>query len=498
MSENNNLENNEMNSNNIQEQSFLESNNQVDELLNNVENNDIDTNVSKKKNSKKIIILVAIILVVIIVGVLAFFLLSKDDKVTNNDNKTNNNIPVSNDDSNGVDNSSKILTNLKENLEEKEVKDKNYYIYKNNSFFSSLGYEYSIYSQTEAKLYEMNNEVGTYTCNDNCTFVNNAFIHEDKSLEVFNEVNGKVEKAVLNKKYNTVDNNLIIEKYTFGKDTYYYGEYQNSKAFAKTEENDTVSLSFDKYNLLFGSSVKDLENGIYILATNDKNFNYYEIYNNKTKLNFNKENNNDADPFYVPFSISLEKNDSSYVVGKAVIGGEQYSVFTSQFEKIVEYYDWNSDCVYNNNAYYCFKNSLYEYDDGGIKATVSKYDDSGKETLIRNYINVIDISSDLKVMALTSENKFEVFDLLNNKVLYTFDALTSTQSQVYSSYFRTNNYFDSKNNKFYAFVEDTKLSIKDFPDAKEDYENHFGYYFTYNVMTNEANVEKKAIFISEE
>ena len=76
--------------------------------------------------------------------------------------------------------------------------------------------------------------------------------------------------------------------------------------------------------------------------------------------------------------------------------------------------------------------------------------------------------------------------------------MTSTQSQVYSSYFRTNNYYDSKNNKFYAFVEDTKLSIKDFPNAKEDYENHFGYYFTYNVMTNEANVEKKAIFISEE
>lgn len=206
--ENINLENNEMNSNNTQEQSFLESNNQVDELLNNVENNEINREVSKKKNNKKIIILIAIILVVIIVGVLAFFLLSKDDKVTNNDNKTNNNTPVNNDGSNedvNKDNSSKILADLKLDEDVKEVKDKKYFIYKTTDGI------FEIYPESDNEPYEGDKLVTTYICQDDCIFVNGGFIHEDKSIEVFNYSNGKIEKLTLNKKYNTIDKDLSIE-----------------------------------------------------------------------------------------------------------------------------------------------------------------------------------------------------------------------------------------------------------------------------------------------
>ncbi|MCX4366028.1 MAG: hypothetical protein OSJ70_09705 [Bacilli bacterium] len=493
--ENINLENNEMNSNNTQEQSFLESNNQVDELLNNVENNEINREVSKKKNNKKIIILIAIILVVIIVGVLAFFLLSKDDKVTNNDNKTNNNTPVNNDGSNedvNKDNSSKILADLKLDEDVKEVKDKKYFIYKTTDGI------FEIYPESDNEPYEGDKLVTTYICQDDCIFVNGGFIHEDKSIEVFNYSNGKIEKLTLNKKYNTIDKDLSIEKYTLGKNTYYYGEYKGSKAFAKTEENDTMSLSFDRYNLFIGSNVNLMEKGTYVLASAKSDGKLmYEIFENATsKVGYNESGDDEF------FDVSLEMSGDNYKINASVMDGDSYYIILNKkFDKIVDYYDYNDTCILNNNEYYCYMGIVDSEDNYSTK--LSKFNQDGKETIIKQYEAVIGLTDDLIVMGMTKEKYYEIYDVKNNKVIYNFDKLTSSQSQCYHSYFDNYNYFDKKTNTFHAFVDDESLTEKDFPnenhDPEEDnYVNMFGYEYTYNVKTGQKSVTKKATYTQEE
>lgn len=487
-------DNNENNNVNMVTESVQETVNQNVESVpvNTVE----ESNVSKKKNNKKIIIMIAIIILVVVIGVLAFFIFTKDDKsnkpIDNNQaNSTNNNSNEEND-KDDENNESVVLANVKATEGFDGIKEKKYFIYKSSD---SIGSSYYILPEKNNEPYEGDKLTSTYTCKDECVFKNYYFMHEDNSYEYFDENTGKVIAMKFDKKYETISDDLKIEKYTAGDNIIFYGEYKGDKNFNVVYDDKEIEISFDGYDLLFGSNLDTIEKGTYVLAKMDENYYYYEIYNNKTKRGLYKRVSDEDDTC---ISVNLEENDYNYKIGTVVIGGERYFILNSKLEKIIEYYDWNSDCAYGNGAYYCFKNDFDLETENKRKSTVSKYGENGKETLIRNYANVVDISPDLKVMGLTSENKFEVFDLLNNKVLYTFDVLTSTQTQVYGSYFRYSSYFDTKSNKFYAFVDDEKLSIKDFPNASEDNENHFGYYYTYDVKTNKASIEKKAIFISQE
>lgn len=492
-------DNNENNNVNVENENVRETVNQYVEPMpvNTVE----ESNVSNKKNNKKIIIMIAIIILVLVIGVLVFFIFNKDEK-SNKENNLNSNNSVT--DSNSDDknegtnnNSSIILTNLKidEESVEEEIKDKKYYIYRFEDRQDGTGYNYEIYPESNNNPYEGYKQVDTYTCKDNCIFRDSYFVHEDNSIETFNFSNGKIEKLSLNKKYETFDKNLIVEKYSSNNDIFYFAKYKEDNALSSIEDGGLIKLVFENYNLFFGSSVDLLEKGLYMIASPTDGQLSYEIYSDFTnKLVYDKALNDEF------FGVSLEMDGSNYKINASIMDGDTiHLILNSKFKKIVEYDEYIDDCVFANDVYYCSMNQMsVDYEES---STISSFDENGQESIIKKYKNVIVINNDLTVLALTTNNNLEVYDVKNNKVLYSFDALTSSQSIFDEVFEGESKYYDEKKGIFYSFVEDEQLSKKDFPNETLNYDSEnyvFGYEYTYNVKTGEGKVTKKATFTQQE
>ena len=452
----------------------------------------------QENSNKKIIVMVSIIILVIVMGILIYILAIVDNK-TDDSKNPNVNDSVFNDDektNNDKDNRSVVLANVKfltSDYLEKE-KGTKYYIYKDKT--QKGDDEYYIIPEKDKKHYDENYQfVDSYTCQDKCITNEVFFLHEDKSLEYFDRKVGKVKKLTLAKKYETISEELVVLKYSDGKNIFYYGEYKGDRAFSPVGEDGAIELTFEYSNLLFGSSTSILDKGMYILALGGGTELSYEIYSDtKNRVGYGKYGNTE---FY---DVSLELSGENYKINVLAAGGEEHHLILSpQLKEIVSFSGNRENCLLKTSEYYCYFNDAYNLEGKETSAKIVKYDNVGKETLLKQYVSVVDMTDGLVVMALGKDKKYEIYDLAKNKVLYTFDALTSSQGQSYNTNFEIFNYFDKKTNTFHAFVKDAKLTKNDFPNEnhnpeKDNYVNMFGYEYTYNVKTGEGKVTKKATY----
>ncbi len=296
-----------------------------------------------------------------------------------------------------------------------------------------------IIPEKDKKYYDENYQfVDSYTCQDNCITNEVFFLHEDKSLEYFDKKIGKIKNLTLVKKYETISDELSISKYNDEKNIFYYGEYKGDRAFSPVGEDGAIELTFEYSNLLFGSSTSILDKGMYILALGSGTELSYEIYSDiKNKLGYAKYGDTDF------FDASLEMSGDNYKINVFAVGGEEHHlILDSQLKKIVSFSGNMENCLLKKGEYYCYFNGAYTLEENKQSAKIVKYDNTGKETLLKEYVSVVDMNDDLVVMALGKDKKYEIYDLAKDKVLYTFDALASSQNHIYNNSFEVYNYYE--------------------------------------------------------